>query len=97
MNNSGPGLAKLSSMPIHVVNTHEAKSRLSELIRLVEDGADVIIARNGKPAAKLIAWPPPRPERIRGSLAGQIRWHGDIVGSDPDTVALFDESADSWP
>lgn len=84
-------------MPMHVVNTHEAKSRLSELIRLVEDGADVVIARNGKPAAKLIPWPPARPERIRGSLAGQIRWEGDIVGSDPDIVAMFDESAESRP
>ncbi len=91
----GPGLAKLISMPSHIVNTHEAKSRLSELIRLVEDGADVIIARNGKPAAKLIPWPPERPQRLRGTLAGRIRVHGDIVGSDPDVVALFDASAES--
>jgi prevent-host-death family protein len=82
-------------MPTHVVNTHEAKSRLSELIRLVEDGADVIIARNGKPAAKLIPWPPERPQRVRGEWAGQVRVYGDIVGSDPDIVDMFDASAES--
>jgi prevent-host-death family protein len=92
---AGPGLAKLNTMPTHIVNTHEAKSRLSELIRLVEDGADVIIARNGKPAAKLIPWPPERPQRVRGEWAGQIRVHGDIVGSDPDVVELFDASTES--
>ncbi len=82
-------------MPTHVVNTHEAKSRLSELIRLVEDGADVVIARNGRPAAKLIPWPPDKPARLRGAWAGRVHVHGDIVGSDADVVADFDASADS--
>ncbi|MBA3433761.1 MAG: type II toxin-antitoxin system Phd/YefM family antitoxin, partial [Actinobacteria bacterium] len=30
-----------------VVNMHEAKSRLSELVRLVESGEKVVLARNG--------------------------------------------------
>lgn len=80
-------------MATKVVNTHEAKSRLSELIRLAEAGDDVIIARNGRPAAKLIPWPRERPGRVLGEWAGQVRWEGDIVGSDPDIVALFEESA----
>jgi prevent-host-death family protein len=81
-------------MPVHVVNTHEAKSRLSELIRLVEDGADVVIARNGKPAAKLIPWPPAKPTRTRGEWAGQVTGADDIVGSDSEIVELFAISAD---
>ncbi len=35
------------------VNMHEAKSRLSELVRLVERGETVIVARNGEPVAEL--------------------------------------------
>ena len=81
-------------MPSHIVNTHEAKSRLSELIRLVEDGADVIIARNGKPAAKLIPWPPAKPTRTRGEWAGQVTGADDLVGSDREIVELFAASAD---
>ena len=80
---------------MHVVNTHEAKSRLSELIRLVESGEDVVIARNGRPAAKLIVWPPARPARVRGAWAGLVEVHDDIVSSDPDLVDLFDASIDT--
>jgi len=82
-------------MPTHTVNTHEAKSRLSELIRLVEGGADVVIARNGTPAAKLIPWPPVKPARRRGGWAGRVVVHGDIVSSDADIVDKFDESAEA--
>jgi len=82
-------------MPTHIVNTHEAKSRLSQLIREAEQGHDVIVARNGQPVAKIIAWPPGRPERRSGAWAGRVRIDTDIVGPDPDLVALFDESADA--
>jgi prevent-host-death family protein len=36
------------------VNMHEAKSQLSQLVEAAERGESVIIARNGKPAARLI-------------------------------------------
>ena len=80
-------------MATTIVNTHEAKSRLSELIRKVQKGGEVIVARNGQPVAKIIAWPPPRPERRPGVWAGRVRYHGDIVESDEDVVAMFSESA----
>lgn len=82
-------------MATEVVNTHEAKSRLSELIRLAEAGNEVIVARNGRPVAKLIPWPPARPERRPGGWAGRISYRGDIVGSDPDVLAAFDDAAES--
>lgn len=76
-----------------MVNTHEAKSRLSELIREAEAGSDVIVARNGRPVAKIIAWPPARGRRVLGSWAGRIRILEDIVGSDDGVNALFERSA----
>jgi len=36
------------------VNIHEAKTQLSRLLELVEQGETVIIARHGKPIAKLV-------------------------------------------
>ena len=36
------------------VNVHQAKTQLSKLLQLAEDGEEVIIARNGKPAARLV-------------------------------------------
>ena len=81
-------------MAVRMVNTHEAKTRLSELIRMVEAGDEVILARNGTAVAKLIAWPERRPPRTFGAWRGQIRYVDDIVGSDPDIVAMFDEAAE---
>lgn len=73
------------------VNTHEAKSRLSELIRKAEKGDEVIVARNGEIVAKIIAWPERKPTRTFGSWKGRIHVHDDdIICS--DTVADFDES-----
>jgi prevent-host-death family protein len=37
------------------VNVHEAKTTLSQLLAAVEQGEDVVIARNGTPVARLIA------------------------------------------
>ena len=59
-------------MPI--VNMREAKSQLSRLVASLESGAEeeIIIARNGKPAARLapIASPAKAGKRL-GLLAGQ--------------------------
>lgn len=82
-------------MTTHVVNTHEAKSRLSELIREAEEGAEVIVARNGRPVAKIVAWKPASSARVPGSWSGRIVYDEDVVGSDQDIVAIFDESADA--
>ncbi len=38
-----------------VVNLHEAKARLSELVERVQGGEEVVIARRGRPAARLVA------------------------------------------
>lgn len=80
-------------MTARIVNTHEAKSRLSELIRDAERGTDVIVARNGQPVAKIIPWPPTRAERSPGVWSGQVAYHADEVGSDAEVVELFERSA----
>jgi len=36
------------------VNIHEAKTKLSALLRRVADGEEIIIARAGKPLARLV-------------------------------------------
>jgi prevent-host-death family protein len=49
------------------VSIVEAKNRLPELIRAVEDGEKVVITRHGKPVAQLA---PPPPERRQVRLSG---------------------------
>lgn len=82
-------------MTTHVVNTHEAKSRLSELIREAEGGAEVIVARNGRPVAKIVAWQAASSARVPGSWSGRVVYDGDLVGADADIEAIFDESSDA--
>jgi prevent-host-death family protein len=60
------------------VNMHEAKTRLSELVAAAERGEEVLIARNGKPAARLVAVGEEYPPVQLGVLAGQIRLEDDF-------------------
>ncbi|MEX0784729.1 MAG: type II toxin-antitoxin system prevent-host-death family antitoxin [Dehalococcoidia bacterium] len=60
-------------MKTTTVNTHEAKTQLSRLLALVEHGEEVVIARNGKPIAKLVrAQEPAKAKRELGFLRGTV-------------------------
>lgn len=54
------------------VNVHEAKTRLSQLLREVEAGGEVIIARDGKPVARLAPVTQDAPARRFGAMKGRI-------------------------
>lgn len=55
------------------VSIAEAKNRLPELIRAVENGEKVVITRHGKPVAQ-IAPPPPKRRRIQwGAMKDRIK------------------------
>jgi prevent-host-death family protein len=58
-------------------NIHEAKTRFSELLERVHKGEEVIIAKAGKPYAKLIPVREPA-GRTPGAFRGQIT--GDVLG-----------------
>jgi prevent-host-death family protein len=51
------------------VNVHHAKTHLSKLIAAAESGEEVIIARAGKPAVKLVLVPEPA-RKSRQSMIG---------------------------
>ncbi len=71
-----------------IVNMHEAKTRLSELVRLVEEGERVVLARNGTPVAELV--PAERPtKREGGFLKGQIWISPDFDEPDAELEKLF--------
>ena len=39
---------------VKTVNIHEAKTHLSRLVRRVQSGEEIVIARGGKPVARLV-------------------------------------------
>lgn len=53
-------------------NVHAAKTHLSTLLETVERGEEVIIARSGKPVARLVAIEADASPRIFGALKGKI-------------------------
>ncbi len=54
------------------VNIHEAKTHLSRLLARVEAGEDVVIARNGRPVARLVPCEQ-QGKREFGVLKGRIK------------------------
>jgi prevent-host-death family protein len=58
------------------VSIYEAKTQLSRLVARVEAGEEIIIAKHGRPVARLTPIVAQRPRRVPGALAGQI-WIAD--------------------
>ena len=61
----------MSERPAATVGVREAKARLSRLLARVEAGEEIVIARNGRPTACLVACKP-RGKRRFGALKGKI-------------------------
>lgn len=55
------------------VNIHHAKTHLSRLVERAAAGEEVIIAKSGRPVAKLVGLTTATQPRRSGSLKGQIR------------------------
>lgn len=54
------------------VNVHEAKTQLSRLLAQAEAGEEVVIARSGRPVARLVPFSdPPCPRRF-GAMREEI-------------------------
>lgn len=60
------------------VNVQEAKAQLSRLLGLVEAGEEVVIARYGKPVARLVRAEPPAPNRQSGTWRDSLRMADDF-------------------
>jgi prevent-host-death family protein len=82
------------------VNVLEAKNRLSELLRAVQAGEEVIIANRGQPVARLVAAAPAQPER--GSAAAIFAaldanpLPPELRRSKEEIDAYLAEERDSW-
>ena len=76
---------------MRTVNIHEAKTHLSRIIDEVAGGEEVVIARAGRPVAKLVPLEPARRKRQLGLLDGKfsIPEDFDTMASD-EIAALFE-------
>lgn len=58
---------------MQTINIHQAKTHLSKLLEEVSKGLEIIIAKSGKPVARLTGISPAKPLRKPGLLKGKIR------------------------
>ena len=80
---------------LRVVNVHQAKTHLSRLIDDAHAGETIVLAKAGKPWARLMPLASPPPQRIPGRLTS----HGPLANPDallepmaPDELASWDDS-----
>jgi prevent-host-death family protein len=73
------------------INIHEAKTHLSRLVDEVAAGAEVIIAKAGKPVARLTPLAAPARKKQLGLLKGKIKVPDDFNAPlDGDAMAAFE-------
>jgi prevent-host-death family protein len=73
------------------VNVHEAKTQLSRLLKLVEDGETVVIARHGQPIAELV------PARQKAGFPFGIAREEPLVPKGDDWwQPMSDAEAEDW-
>jgi prevent-host-death family protein len=76
---------------VEQVNIHEAKTHFSKLVERAEAGEEVVIARNGKPVAKLVPFgEPKRQPRKLGGWEGKV-WLAPDWDSDETNEEIWRE------
>lgn len=71
------------------VNIFEAKTNLSKLLVKVTEGKEVIIAKAGKPIAKLVSYKEKTLPRKPGLWKGKVWISDDFDEEDPEINKLF--------
>lgn len=71
-------------------NMHQAKTHLSKLVEQAAAGEEIVIAKAGKPVAKLVPYTARTQPRPLGLGAGKGYWEApDAWDPDPELEALF--------
>ncbi len=69
------------------INIHQAKTHLSKFLERVARGEEFIIAKAGKPVARLIGFRADDRDRTGGQWKGLLRIADDFDESLPDEIA----------
>lgn len=72
-----------------MVNVHEAKTHLSRLLERVSEGEEIVIAKAGRPVAKLIPYVESDELRKPGAWKGRVWIADDFDELPPDILAAF--------
>lgn len=81
-------------MALEIINIHAAKTNLSRLLEQVEGGQEVVIARAGRPIARLIPYVEVPRRRWFGAMKDEIRIQPGFDEADAEIQRDFEESID---
>lgn len=73
---------------MNTINLYEAKTHLSELVERAAAGEEIIIAKAGRPLARLVALAQRTAQRPLGLFAGQVEIGTDFDDPLPDDMRL---------
>jgi prevent-host-death family protein len=74
-----------------IINIHKAKTHLSRIVDEVAAGAEVVIAKAGRPVARLVPLENQPRRKVLGLLKGKLRVPADFNAPLPaDVIADFD-------
>ena len=62
----------MAASALRVVNVHEAKTHFSRLIDAAHAGETIVVAKGGRPWARLVPLEQPAATRMPGVLAGRL-------------------------
>ena len=74
------------------VNVHQAKTQFSRLIDAAHAGETIVLAKAGKPGARLMPLAPPVPQRI----PGRLRSRGPLSQPDLLLEPMDPSEVESW-
>ncbi len=72
------------------VNVHDAKTHLSRLLERVETGEEIVLARAGRPVARLVPFRRRTQPRVPGTWRGQVHMAPDFDATPEDVIAAFE-------
>ncbi len=76
---------------MQIINIHEAKTHLSRLLEQVAVGEEIVIAKAGKPIARLVPLKAPPKKRQLGLLKGKLNVPDDFDAPlTDDELTLFE-------
>ena len=76
------------------VNTHQAKTQLSKLLERAAAGEEIIIAKAGRPVARLVPYRPTAAPRRPGQWRGQVWLAEDFDETPAALIDAFQGEAD---
>jgi prevent-host-death family protein len=81
----------MSITTTHGVSLTDAATQLSELVRLTQEGAEILIMDDGVPVARLVPVEPPQQPRVAGLNEGEAWISDDFDAELPDEFWLGKE------